>query len=353
MSKRSTLPSRRRWRRDDLSLELLLEKSRSRKIPLATLREEFARERPELASSGTFRARLRARLDELAAAGRIAFPSESGNAWDTVGQPSLPKWVQRPPTPAPPRVDAAAIAWLPAMAFARKLQRAVDVEAALAINEFLVRRRHDLQPVPLRERSLQIFGDEKALGRRCRAGALFGGQLKLENIGAFDPAPPLPYETIGVPGLPVLLLENHHTYWSFSSWNATSRRYSAVVYGAGWVISRCGDAVATVLRQTGGTAVEYFGDVDPTGIRIALKLSQQLVAAGLPPLRPAADLYRRAFETGIRAPLNRAPSKAQLDEAKGWLPLEQHAHLEALYGSAKRIPQESVGLDALRTWRNP
>lgn len=333
------------------TLELLLEKSRGRKIALSTLRQEFARERPELASSGTFRQRLRERLEELAAAGRITFPSESGRAWDTVGMPSLPKWVQRPPTLKPTRIDPAAIAWLPAMAFARKLQRVADVEAAAAINDFLIKCRHDLQPVPLRERSLQIFGDEKALGRRCRGGSMFGGELKLETIGAFDPAPPLPYEAIGVSGLPVLLLENHHTYWSFSSWNTASRKYSAVVYGAGWVISRCGDAVATVLRQTGGTGVEYFGDVDPTGIRIALKLSGQLLAAGLPVLRPAADLYRWAFENGMRTALKRAPSQAQLEEARGWLPPEQHSHLEALYGSAKRIPQESVGLDALRTWR--
>lgn len=337
----------------DTALELLLERFRSRKIPLATLREEFARERPELASSGGFRARLRARLEELAAAGRITFPAQDGNAWDKVGTPPLPKWVQRPPTVRPARVNPATIAWLPTMAFARTLQRTADIEAAAAINGFLIRHRHELQPVPLKERSLQIFGDEKALGRRCRAGALFGGQLRLEAIGAFDPPPPLPYEAIGAPGLPVLLLENHHTYWTFSTWNATARRYSAVVYGAGWVISRCGEAVAAVLRQTGGTAVEYFGDVDPTGIRIALKLAGQIAAAGLPALRPAAELYRWAFENGTRTALKRSPSRAQLDEAKSWIPPDLHSHLEELYASAKRIPQETLGADALRAWRDP
>lgn len=336
----------------DSALELLLEKSRGRKIPLSTLREEFARERPELASSGTFRARLRTRLEELAAAGRITFPAQDGGAWDKVGTPSLPKWVQRPAVVKPARVNPATIAWLPAMAFARKLQRTADVEVAAAINDFLVRHRHELQPVPLKERSLQIFGDEKALGRRCRAGGLFSGQLKLEAIGAFDPPPPLPYESIGVPGLPILLLENHHTYWTFSTWNGAARRYSAVVYGAGWVISRCGEAVSVVLRLTGGNAVEYFGDVDPTGIRIALKLAGQVAGAGLPALRPAAELYRWAFENGTRTPLKRSPSRTQLDEAKSWLPQDMHAHLEELYAAAKRIPQESLGLDGLRAWRD-
>ena len=336
----------------DSALELLLEKSRGRKIPLSTLREEFARERPDLASSGTFRDRLRARLEELAAAGRITFPAQDGSAWDKVGTPSLPKWVQRPAPLKPARVNPATIAWLPAMAFARKLQKTADVEAAAVINDFLVRHRHELQPVPLKERSLQIFGDEKALGRRCRAGALFSGQLKLEVIGAFDPPPPLPYESIGVAGLPILLLENHHTYWTFSTWNGAARRYSAVVYGAGWVISRCGEAVSVVLRLTGGTAVEYFGDIDPTGIRIALKLAGQVAGAGLPALCPAAELYRWAFENGTRAPLKRSPSRTQLDEAKSWLPQDMHAHLEELYAAAKRIPQESLGLDGLRAWRD-
>ena len=334
----------------DSTLELLLENSRGRKIPLSTLRQEFARERPELASSGTFRARLRERLEELAAAGRITFPSESGRGWDTVGTPSLPKWVQRPPTVKPARVNPATIAWLPAMAFARKLQKAADVELAVAINEFLVRHRHTLQPVPLKERSLQILRDEKALGRRCRNGALFGGQLKLGTIGAFDPAPPLPYEAVGVGGLPVLLLENHHTYWSFSSWNAAARRYSAVVYGAGWVISRCGEAVAAVMQQTGGTGVEYFGDIDPIGIRIALKLAAQIKEAKLPPLRAAEELYTSAFQVGMRRPLGRTPSRLQLDEAKTWLPASVHVQIEQLYAAGQRIPQESVGLDVLRKW---
>lgn len=336
----------------DAALELLLEKSRSRTIRLAALREEFARERPELASSGTFRARLRERLDELAAAGRITFPAQGGSAWDTVGKPSLPKWVQRPAALKPARVNPATIAWLPAMAFARNLQKTADVEAASALNDFLVRHRHELQPVPLKERSLQIFGDEKALGRRCRTGALFSGQLKLDVIGAFDPPPPLPYESIGVAGLPILLLENHHTYWTFSTWNSSSRRYSAVVYGAGWVISRCGEAISVVLRLTGGTAVEYFGDIDPTGIRIAQKLAGQVAAAGLPALRPAADLYRWAFENGTRNALKRAPSRVQLEEAKSWLPQDMHSRLQELYASAKRIPQESLGADALRAWRD-
>ena len=334
----------------DSTLELLLENSRARKIALSTLRQEFAKERPELASSGTFRARLRERLEELAAAGRITFPSESGRAWDTVGTPSLPKWVQRPPTAKPTRVDPATIAWLPAMAFARKLQKAADVEVAVAINDFLVRHRHALQPVPLKERSLQILGDEKALGRRCRNGVLFGGHLRLETIGAFDPAPPLPYETIGVRGLPVLLLENHHTYWSFSSWNAAARRYSAVVYGAGWVISRCGEAVAAVMQQTGGMGVEYFGDIDPTGIRIALKLAAQVKDAQLPALRAAAELYAHALREGVRRPLGRVPSRLQLEEAKTWLPASLHADIEQLYAAGQRIPQESVGLDVLRKW---
>jgi hypothetical protein len=324
--------------------------SRAQRISLDALREAFAKERPELASSGTFRERLRACLDELASAGLIRLPAANGSAWDKVGAPSLPKWVQRPREVAPTRIDRDAIAWLPVMAFARKLKRRSDIEAASAINQFLVRNRHALQAVPLRERSLQIFGDEKALDGRCRNGALFSGQLSLDAIGAFDPAPPLPYEAIEARGLPLLLLENHHTYWSFSSWNSQARKYAAVVYGAGWAISRCGPALATVMRQTGGRGVVYFGDIDPAGIRIALKLAAQIETAQLPTLQPAEELYARAFRDGVRRPLGRTPSRSQLEEAKTWLPASLHADIERLYTAGQRIPQESVGLDVLRKW---
>lgn len=334
----------------DSTLELLLEKTRGRKIPLSTLRQEFARERPELASSGTFRARLRERLEELAAAGRLTFPAQGGSAWDKVGSPALPKWVQRPRSALPKRTDPETVAWLPIMTFARNLKRRSDVETASAINRFLVQNRHALEPVPLRERSLQIFGDEKALDGRCRNGALFSGQLLLGAIGAFDPAPPLPYEAIEARGLPLLLLENHHTYWSFCSWNSQVRKYSAVVYGAGWAISRCGPALATVMQQTGGAGIEYFGDLDPTGIRIALKLAAQIKNAKLPPLGAAEELYTRALQGGVRRPLGRTPSRLQVEEAKIWLPASLHADIEELYAAGERIPQESVGLDVLRKW---
>lgn len=332
------------------TLELLVERFRSRRIPLSALREEFAKERPEIASSGNFRERLRARLEELEAAGRIVFPAKKGGGWDSVGIPPLPKWVQRSPRVTPAKTDPEGVAWLPVMAFARKLRRSDDILTAIAVNEFLVRNRHAMQPVPLRERSLQIFCDEKALDRRCRNGTLFNGQLKLETIGAFEPPPPLPYESIGAPGLPLLLLENHHTYWSFSSWNSEVRKYSAVVYGAGWVISRCGPALAVVLRQTGGADIEYFGDIDPTGIRIALKLATQIKSAQLPPLRPAEDLYARALQDGFRRPLGRIPTRLQLEEAKTWLPASLHADIERLYAEGQRLPQESIGLEVLRKW---
>lgn len=331
-------------------LEGFLQRSRAQRISLDALREAFARERPELASSGNFRERLRARLEELAAAGLIRMPAANGSAWDRVGAPSLPKWIQRPRAATPVRTDPEAVAWLPIMSFARRLRRRSDVDAAAAINQFLIRNRHALEPVPLRERSLQIFGDEKALDGRCRKGVLFNGQLSLDAIGAFDPAPPLPYEAIDAKGLPLLLLENHHTYWSFSSWNSQARKYAAVVYGAGWAISRCGPALATVMQQTGGTGIEYFGDIDPTGIRIALKLATQIKKAELPALRPAEELYARAFQDGVRRPLGRTPSRLQLEEAKTWFPTSLHSGIEQLYAVGQRIPQESVGLDVLRKW---
>jgi hypothetical protein len=40
----------------------------------------------------------------------------------------------------------------------------------------------------------------------------------------------------------------------------------------------------------------------------------------------------------------------QLEEARTWLPASLHADIEQLYAAGKRIPQESVGLDALRNW---
>ena len=61
----------------------------------------------------------------------------------------------------------------------------------MPVNDFLLRRRGLLPLVPAKERSLEIFGDEKRLQRMCQSGMLMG-KLPLSVLGCFQVSA-LPY----------------------------------------------------------------------------------------------------------------------------------------------------------------
>ncbi|MNG25618.1 hypothetical protein D3C84_1104990 [compost metagenome] len=94
--------------------------------------------------------------------------------------------------------------------------------------------------------------------------------MPLSAIGAMRVEHPLAYRPADVLGLPVLVVENHHTFWSFGEWNEQAKRYSAIVYGAGNTICASGLALSEVMREREAQQVEYFGDLDPEGLSIPL-----------------------------------------------------------------------------------
>lgn len=123
-----------------------------------------------------------------------------------------------------------------------------------AINAFLISAR-DRKPTqaPTRERSLQIFGDEKRLDdlRKGKTG-LFEGRISLEDLLCYPVAPPLPCE---MPpqrpyGRPVLVLENYHSYDSFCRWNRQAALYAAIACGAGNAFRQGADNLDDLIAAT-------------------------------------------------------------------------------------------------------
>ena len=66
-----------------------------------------------------------------------------------------------------------------------------------AVNAYLLSvRGREPVPAPTRERSLQIFGDEKRLDDLRKGDlALFEGRVTLADLHCYTVAPPLPHET--------------------------------------------------------------------------------------------------------------------------------------------------------------
>lgn len=317
--------------------------SSRKRVDLAQVKQLFFELHPEARNHPQRGAMLLKALEELVAAGVLALPARG--SWERVGQPALPLWVTvvRERTAAPPE-DFSRVPWVPELGFWTELKPA-QLPAAQAINEFLLRNRGRVVRVPIKERSLEIFGDEKRLDAMRSGGTLFSSRLSLETLGAFVVPLPLPYRPANAPGMPVLVVENHNSYWSFGEWNQTARRYAAVVYGAGEAFRSTGAALGQVLREVGGTNALYLGDLDPKGVGIPLDFNQA-AAVDEPKVAPALEWYEWLIVNG------HPRARPECQDADGetavvWAGTDVGAAIADLWRAGRWIPQEALGFQQL------
>lgn len=324
----------------------LLRNGRRKRKTLDEVRTAFFALRPEQAANPERNAYLLAELDELTAANRIQMPARSGGNWEVRGSPPLPLWIQIVgDVPATDLEDFSDVAWVPELGCWPDL-KPTSLPAAKAINSFLLKRRGSLTLAPIKERSLEIFGDEKRLDVLRIGDSLFGGRLNLATIGAFAVPFPLAYRNPRVSGLPVLVVENHNTFWSFGEWNETVKKYSAIVYGVGEAFRSTEAALLQVLHDVGGVGVQYFGDLDPTGVEIPL-LFNRSVRDKAATVTPALDFYRWMLEFGRRRPLPEGRPKASR-ELQSWFGPDVGPLVDQLWSQGDWMPQEALGIDNLR-----
>lgn len=321
-----------------------LQASPKKRVPLADLKGLFFGANPHLANATNRDALLFQELADLAAQGALSLPAAA--SYERFGNPPLPLFATLS-KPAPmPAVDYSREPWLPVMGFWPEL-KSNQLPVALRINEWLRGHPGPLMQVPLKERSLEIFGDEKRLDALRTGQALFGGRLQLKALGAFHVAPPVPYRTANSPGKPVLVVENHNTFWSFGEWNTRVKRYSAVAYGAGNGFSGAAEGLAVALRETGGTSVEYLGDLDPKGMRIPLDFNKAGAEFGLS-VAPAHDFYAWLIAHGTQREKPDKPLQPD-SSAHAWLGQVMGTLLDEIWQQGLWIPQEALGFHQLCT----
>ena len=320
------------------------------RVKRAEIWRAFQRAHPVEASAGDARERLVRRLRELASEGRITLPSEKGTAWDRSARPALPEWVAvARPSPPAPTLQMSSIPWAPELAFVATTP-GVDLHAALAVQEFLARGGRNRPLVPMRERSVQLFGDEKRLERLLRTSLFSDGRLDLQVLRCFAMAPPLVFEEgpEGTSGRPCLIVENHHTWWSFCRWNARVGEYSAIVYGSGAAFGR--EAVLFLderCRTWGTNTAEYFGDLDRDGLEIPWRAAKRYTAGARLRLIPAGRWYTLLLERASIAMLPVGPAIDLAPEVLEWLPEPARSIVKGHFSSGMRVPQELIGTEAL------
>lgn len=327
-----------------------LKRTGRRRIPLDMLRREFASACPELAEQPDRRTRLAEALLNAADTGEILLPKQR-RSWDHAGGAALPGFVMLagPRQPRPP-VVIAGYAWHPLLSFAAGERNRLRLESAKRINEWLKSDPDLSLIVPIKERSLEIFGDEKRLDQLRGGTTNLFGQVSLSSLGCRLCPIPLPFDAGpgAARGQPILVIENNDTWASFSAWNRGVGRYAAVAYaGGGHGKSLAYDElfIDELINRFQAKGLFYFGDLDPAGLRIASRAAERRALRGSLALQPAASLYAWLLDRGTRTSLQRTEKATAADLA--WLPEHLRDPVEALFAEGLRIPQESLGTRAL------
>ena len=351
-----------RWRSCAWLRALVFQWHKSRGFDAATFQRPFSRDWEDLLQSGNLlSAELRneafREANELQTAGLVQLKTVRYRPYqiERIGIPFAAEprlrelFAGELPAAPDPKFDFASVNWAAPLAFLTRESVTVAPDDLLKLNVFLLKPTPTRAVIPIKERSLEIFGDEKRLDALVstslfRAGRLdFERDLKCKIIGE-----PLAWQRgpAAATSAPVIAIENAATWHSYCRWNAERKLFSAVIYGCG---NRFVDGfyfLSEIFAELGGPRhILYFGDLDPRGLEIPQEASAQAKNLGLPPVEPHLWSYRQllAVATGRAQPYDGEPPSPTLCD---WLAdCAEPARL--LFAAGQRLAQEHVGWELL------
>lgn len=213
-----------------------------------------------------------------------------------------------------------------------------------AVNAWLPTRRR--VSVPLRERSLEIFGDEKLLDTWV-SGPLFGpGRLSLKLLQTYLCWPQVERVNLGAGDW--LLVENYTTYHSLGLQARTLGFDGQIIWGAGAGVTTRLAALAQERHRP--QRIFYFGDIDIAGVRIARSAVTRARELDFAPVAAAAGLYQLTIDHGRTRDENQSGRHpAVFDWAQRWIGGPVGVAVRETLAAGMRIVQETVGTELLHT----
>ncbi len=238
--------------------------------------------------------------------------------------------------------------WEPELRFCASARLAVSFAELMQIDTFLKEGGRTRLLVPIKERSLDIFGDEKRLDELYRGSSLFDqNRLTLGSLRCFIVPEPLPWVRGPKVDNPLIVLENVATWDSYRRWNEKTREFGAVVYGGGDRFREGVLYLSTIFAEIGSPRpIYYFGDLDAAGLRIPRLASERATAAGLPAVIPHLWSYQQLFKHDTLTDSEEADIVEMSDPDCRWLG-DLAPQAKALIQSGHRIAQEHVGWELL------
>jgi hypothetical protein len=225
------------------------------------------------------------------------------------------------------------------------------VELLIKFNQYLIHHNDKLQESwPIRQRSLDIFGDEKILSSFLSRG-WFKKNLNLDDFGTYVPIEPFANKMFpNVKAPRAIILENLDTFHIFCLENAKPSQnvYRYVIYGCGIQIKRQIKWINTLDFKI--TTLHYFGDIDYEGFEIPNALSN-IIQHFYPDIsfHLAYSLYQKLNQKSPNASQEKRISIEKLSIIKS-LPHEILPNIVKVVKNHQKIPQERLIVDELREY---
>ncbi|MEI6704232.1 MAG: hypothetical protein WCL71_11965 [Deltaproteobacteria bacterium] len=284
-------------------------------------------------------------LDELRENGLVEFP-KSSKLRDKNALPHLPAWANKP-QPMKHVSEVSRVIWAPELVFlAEQIIR--NDSPWVKIDAWLKKSRgKNMALKPVRERSLDIFGDEKALDRMTGLTPFKQGQINLGTLGCFYVPEPIPWKPgpSGSRSFCGLCVENATTFDTLRRFNGEAGYWAFVAYGRGNNFVSMTDGLVSVIKEYGHDRVQYFGDADLEGIEIAARGAKKLLELGIT-LELDHRLYNLLVKFGHVVPSKTGGEVSE--DASKLLAGAGLSSLSDMFMHDQRIAQEWAGIDALR-----
>src|ERR1043165_9791253 len=155
-------------------------------IDLITIRSCFYSVRPELKNDVSSRRRMAADLQSLAEHEIISLPA-SKSSFDCTALPPVPNFIRliyKASEPGP-EFDHRTFAWSIPMSFVAGLARLPNIHIAQRLNDFFRANWESRPLVPVKERSYELFGNEKLLEKVLEGQFGYDGRLTLEMLRCY------------------------------------------------------------------------------------------------------------------------------------------------------------------------
>jgi|GEM_PF-4065413 len=247
--------------------------------------------------------------------------------------------------------------WLPLLKGAGVL-KGRQANTARALNRYLLNKPDSLlDMIPVKERSLMIFGADKALGDDVVL-TIDGRVIRATDLGARRVEPHLYHERLEEQASTQqgLIVENPTTFDTLTEWNRRTKTHPVMVLGDGGRITGSPNRMAEIARRTDIKEWLYFGDIDCEGLRIGSAVASQMAALSGLRILPHKGAYAWLARHGRMVPPGYV-TKGELDVTRWplirpavaeWLDdAEVLAVADATVGEVSLIPQEWMGMDVV------